>query len=407
MSGDRRATARPGPEPEEKRGREREGGAWPLLMVGSASGSFLNHHLHLAEQAARRRAVHVAVALRSEADRLALAGRGLIVHALPLSRASVNPLRVAGEALALRALVRDLGPCLVDAISLKCLLVAALACVGLPGRGLVGTITGLGHLFTGDSPRQRALRAATLAALRAVLPRLRHRLVFSNHDDREVFRAKGLAAGDRSPIIPVPGVDLAAFSPSPEPARGFRVVLAARMLRSKGVGEFAEAAGLVAARGGPAEFILAGDRDPENPDCLPESRLRAWAAAGVDRRGAVADMPGLLASSHVVCLPSYYREGFPRVLAEAMACGRPVITTDAPGCRDAVRLGAGLAVPGRDAGALAEAILRLRADPALRRALGAAGRRAAEAHLDREAISARMLAVFDDLEAEARLTWRG
>ncbi|MGB5808434.1 glycosyltransferase, partial [Castellaniella sp.] len=157
------------------------------------------------------------------------------------------------------------------------------------------------------------------------------------------------------------------------------VALAARLLRDKGVGEFVEAARLSASRGEGLRWRLAGSLDLENPASVQPDELLRWQSEGaIDYVGECADVAGFYAQAHIVTLPSY-REGLPKSLIEAAACGRPVVTTDVPGCRDAIEAGvSGMLVPPRDARALADAVAVLAADEDLRIRMGAAGRSLAE-----------------------------
>jgi glycosyltransferase involved in cell wall biosynthesis len=371
-----------------------------LLLIGNSSAAFLNHHLPLAGAMQEELETHVAVVCDRPDDARRIEERGITVHPLHMRRKTANPVRVAGEALAVRRIIASVNPDVVNAITIKCLLVAALAMrfpYALSPR-LVGTITGLGYMFSGDSVKRRLLRSATTVALRLALPKLRHTLVFSNTDDRRLFVARRVGRSECACVVPVPGVDTEVFVASPEPVDGFRVVLPARMLWEKGVGEFVAAARLLRQRGIDAEYILAGGVDVGNPAAIDVRQLREWDGDGAVRwLGHQDDMPALLASANVVCLPSYYREGFPRALAEAMACGRAVVTTDVPGCRDAVLgLESGLLVPPRDATALADALQSLWNAPEMRRGMGRCGRDAATTRFSQKVITMAMKGVLLD-----------
>jgi glycosyltransferase involved in cell wall biosynthesis len=197
------------------------------------------------------------------------------------------------------------------------------------------------------------------------------------------------------------GVDLKRFRPTPEPEGPVTVVLASRMLKGKGAGEFVAAARQLKGAGSAARFVLAGEPDAGNPATLARAQLVAW-----QREGAVAwngfcdDMPALLARSHIVCLPSYYGEGVPLGLLEAAAAGKPIVTTDVAGCREVVRHGDnGLLVPPRDAGALAAALERLIGDGAMRQRMGRRGREIAVQEFDEENAIADTLAIYRRLAA--------
>lgn len=184
-------------------------------------------------------------------------------------------------------------------------------------------------------------------------------------------------------------------APAPGPVC---IVLVARMLWDKGVGEFVEAARRLTGAGVNARFVLVGDPDPANPASVPESTLRNWHGQhGVEWWGRREDMPAVLQAAHIACLPSY-REGLPKSLLEAAACGLPIVTTDAPGCREVVRDGVnGLLVPVRDAVALAVALGKLVGDAELRRSMGEQSRVRAETEFGLETVIAQTLAVYREV----------
>ncbi len=194
------------------------------------------------------------------------------------------------------------------------------------------------------------------------------------------------------------------FLPSPEPPGSPVVMMAARFLWEKGVGEFVEAARILNSRTlrqaqgakAIARFVLVGDTYPDNPGAVSPEQLQSWVDDGVvEWWGWHDDMQEIFPKAHIVCLPSY-REGMPLSLAEAAACARPVVTTDAPGCREIVQDGVnGFLVPVRDAAALAEALRKLIEDPGLRREMGRRGRERAETEFSVERIVHETLQVYN------------
>jgi glycosyltransferase involved in cell wall biosynthesis len=228
------------------------------------------------------------------------------------------------------------------------------------------------------------------------------RLILQNPDDIAMFAQARLVKPEVVRLIPGSGVDCSRFTPAArdarEPAARFRVVLPARLLWDKGLAEYVEAARLLRDRGEAIDFLLAGEPDPGNPAAVPEAAIRGWVDEGlVQWLGQVKDMPGLFRSVDAVVLPSY-REGLPKGLIEAAACALPLVTTDVPGCREVVTDGEdGLLVPVRNAPALADAIARLRADPALCQRLGAAARRKALSQFDERSVVERTLGVYREL----------
>jgi len=191
-------------------------------------------------------------------------------------------------------------------------------------------------------------------------------------------------------------VNITAFAPVPEPAGPIRVILIARMIREKGVADFVEAARLLK---GQAQFVLVGAPDPGNPNTVTETELLDWQAQNlITWLGPRKDIAALLQGAHIACQPSTYREGLPKSALEAMACGKPLVATDIPGCREAVVDGeTGLLVPPRDPPALAAALHRLIADPELRRLMGAAARLRVEQNFSDAIICEKTLLVYEAL----------
>lgn len=203
---------------------------------------------------------------------------------------------------------------------------------------------------------------------------------------------------EKTEIVRGSGVDLEGYACHPERPGNPVVVMAGRLLRDKGIEEFIEAGRMLAARGVQARFLIVGDPDPGNPSSVSVEQVARWKAEGVaEFLGFRRDIARIFRESHLVALPSY-REGLPKVLIEAAACGRAVVTTDVPGCRDAIEDGVtGLLVPVRDAGALADALQRLIENPEERRAMGRAGRDLAEREFAIENVVDAHVAIYDEL----------
>ena len=320
----------------------------------------------------------------------------------PMERRSLNPFHELALLVWLWRLVRTEKADVVHSFTIKCAVYGGLA-ARLAGAARVNAIAGMGYVFISDEWLARTLRPIVWALLRLALGGVRTRLILQNVDDISLFKKTGIGLAAHTRLIPGSGVDCTRFLPPAESERRrpLRVVLAARMIGDKGVREFVEAACMLKLQGRTLRFQLAGAPDPGNPASIPESALLDWEAAGlVDWLGHVDDMPALLASADIVVLPSY-REGLPKSLIEAAACARPLVTTDAPGCRDVVTDGVdGLLVPVRDVLALAQAIARLQDDRSLARSLGEAARAKALAEYDERRIVARTLDVYYELLGE-------
>jgi glycosyltransferase involved in cell wall biosynthesis len=327
---------------------------------------------------------------------------GLRWQALPMDRRSLNPLRELALLRHLVRLFRRERPDLVHGFTIKCAVYGSLAArlAGVPAR--VNAVAGMGYVFTSDDAKARLMRPLVRALLKLALGGRGARLILQNPDDVALFERARLADPASVRLIPGSGVDCERFQPDATrvPGERMRVLLPARLLWDKGLAEYAEAARLLQARGVPVAMLLAGDPDPGNPAAVRESEVHAWVGSGVlEWLGHVEDMPALLRSVDVVALPSY-REGLPKGLFEAAACGRARIATDVPGCREVVEHEVdGLRVPVKDGAALADAIERLVRDPALRTRLGEAARRKAMERFDERIVIARTLDVYRELLA--------
>lgn len=322
---------------------------------------------------------------------------------LPMQRRSLNPLNELAVLFHLWKLLRQERPDVIHNFTIKCVVYGSLAALCAGVRARVNAVAGLGFVFVNESRLARVLRPVVRLLLRAVLNSPRSRLVLQNSDDLALFTDKGLVSSGHVRLIKGSGVNTTLFQPAPDaplpPARSpTRVLLAARLLWDKGIGEFVDAARELRRRGLAVTCLLAGTPDAGNPASIPQSGLDAWAAEGVVQLlGQVDDMAGLLATVQVAVLPSY-REGLPKSLIEAAACGLPVITADVPGCREVVdHEVTGLIVPVRDAASLAAAIERLHLDAAFARELGRNGRRKVLAEFDEQIVVSKTLQVYDEL----------
>jgi glycosyltransferase involved in cell wall biosynthesis len=367
-----------------------------LLFLVTEDWYFASHRLPLAV-AAKQAGFEVAVACRVGRDRSRIEASGIRV--LPLARfrrESTSPLSVLAATREITALYRRERPDIVHHVALKPVLLGSVAAwlAGLPR--MVNAVAGLGWLFTSQSLGARLLGRLIARVFRLLLNR--SQVIVQNPDDRNFLQRLGVRAGHLN-LIRGAGVDMHAFAPRPEPEGRPLVILASRLLWNKGVGEFVDAARELHKQGIQARFALVGEPDYANPAAIPKSRLAEWQGEGVvEWWGRRDDMPQVLAQAHVVCLPSFYGEGIPKVLIEAAAAGRPIVTTDTPGCREIVRNGEnGLLVPVKSAESLASALRSLIENPELRARMGQCGRKIAMAEFSLEKINAETLAVYQDL----------
>ena len=365
-----------------------------LLFFVTEDFYFCSHRLELA-RAALAAGYEVSVATRVREHGHVIREAGLILHPFENARTGLNPLKEVRTLLRLILLYRRVRPDIVHHVALKPVLYGSVAARFGGKPRIVNALAGMGWLFMPGSARGRWLRPWVRVALKRLLD---HGIVLvQNPDDARLLARLGGARLDVR-LIRGAGVDLRHFHPRPEPGGIVTVVLPARLLWAKGVGDFVEASRLLRSRGLTARFLLAGEPDRANPSAVPVEQIEKWVTEGlVTYLGWVDDMAKVLAGSHIVCLPSYYGEGIPKSLIEAAAAGRPIVTTDMPGCREIVHDGDnGLLVPPRNPERLAAALGRLIEDPVLRGRMGGRGRMRAEQEFGLARVIEQSLALYSD-----------
>lgn len=372
-----------------------------LMYVVNNPAFFLSHRLPLAQAAlARGDEVHLATMPGPSVPEVLT--HGLVHHSLPMTRSGGNPLQELRTLWSLWRLFHRVRPDVVHLVTIKPVLYGGMAArlSGVPG--MVAAISGLGFLFTGQNGWKRRV---ALQLYRCALGHRNSRVIFQNEEDRDALLQAGAVRAAQVVMIRGSGVDLQRYPALPEPAGPVRVVMAARLLRDKGVEEYVAAAHLSAAAGAEVQWLLAGRPDPGNPASVTDGDVQAWQQEGVvEVLGERRDIAALYASAHIVALPSY-REGLPKSLVEAAACGRAVVTTDVAGCRDAITPGVtGVLVPVKDAAALAQAVMALADDPAQRQEMGRQGRLLAEAEFDIGKIVQMHLAIYDAVSPQRLAT---
>ena len=349
-----------------------------LLYVVNIPRFFVSHRLPLA-LAAREAGfeVHVAAAGHDRASTRRIIDSRLPFHPLPLRQHGINPLRELQTLYALRQLYRRLQPDLLHHVSIKPVLYGGIAAKWTRQKAVVHAMSGLGYVFADKSIKAALLRRLTWPLFRVVMRGEGTRMIFQNPDDRQWFIQHVSVNPEKAALIRGSGVDENYFQPQPEmPANPPVVLFAGRLLWQKGLGEFVEAARRLQ---GKARFRIVGYEESTSPLNVPVAQLQAWHDEGlIEWGGKRDDMPAVYAESHIVCLPSTYSEGVPKVLIEAAACRRACVTTDAPGCRDIVRHGQnGLTVPPASIDALTAALGQLIDNPVQRQEMGARGRQIA------------------------------
>lgn len=367
-------------------------GEQTVALFGSFAPSLLNFRGPLIEAMVGRG--HRVFALAPDIDAETaqeLRRLGSTPVSVPLQRTGLNPIANRTSGRALRTQLRLIKPDVVIAYTIKPIVLGATAARAVKVPKFVAMITGMGYPFLGGlHPKRVAIRLVAMAMYRRALG-LADFAIFQNEDDRRDFRRlRLLPARVPSGIVNGSGVDLRVFRAQPLPdAVAFLMI--ARFLRDKGIREFAEAAASLKREHPEVRIMLAGWRD-DSPDSISEEELGAMIESGIEHLGRLDDVQPALANCSVYVLPSY-REGTPRSVLEAMAAGRAIITTDAPGCRETVVDGRnGFLVPTHDASALYAAMRRFVEDPDLAISMGAASRQLVEAKYDVHDVNEAVLA---------------
>lgn len=366
-----------------------------LLYLVSEDWYFLSHRLPMA-LAAQRAGYEVHVATHVVSSGAAIESHGFKVHPLNWQRGNTNAVAVLAIIREIRRLYRRLAPDLVHHVALQPAIIGSLAAAGL-NMACINAVAGLGFVFTSRTLRARSTGAVMRFLIRTLFRRGRAAVLVQNPDDRAVMEKLGIDS-DRIFLIPGSGVDTELLNPLPEPAGRVTAAFVGRLLDDKGLPTLVAAHEILARRGQPVQLLIAGEPDPANPASIPSDEIEGWShCPGIELLGHVDDIRQVWRRAHIAVLPSR-REGLPKSLLEAAACGRPIVATDVPGCREIARQGENaLLVPVDDPSALADAIDQLARSAEARKRLGAAGRRLAEAEFSAGRIGQETVALYGRL----------
>jgi glycosyltransferase involved in cell wall biosynthesis len=380
-----------------------------LIYVISEDWFFCSHFFERA-LAARDAGYEVVVMTREQAHGQKIRAAGIRLLPMNFSRRSVNPVKELMLLLRIYLAYRRERPHFLHHIASKPVLYGSLAALFFRRRpAVVNAPVGMGYVFSSRQWLATLLRPCLRLGYRLLLNPQRSRVIFENPDDATYFVDNGVVRPADAIVIRGAGIDVRKFQPVNSLAGPPVVALVARMLRDKGVYEFVEAAHRLHEEGVAARFVLVGDPDPENPASIPSQQLRAWhGQKAVEWWGWRENMISTWHEVHIACLPSSYREGLPKALLEAAACGLPIVTTDAVGCREVVRNGDnGFLVPVGDTEALAKALRVLISDTDLGKRMGKRSRARAEREFSSEQVIGETLAVYRSLADTSVLERQG
>lgn len=368
-----------------------------ILFVVNDMDFFISHRIPIAV-AAQAEGYEVHLACPPGKKVLEIVSLGFYYHRVPLTRNGQNPLRELHAILSLYRLYNKINPDLVHLVTIKPVLYGGIAARLKNVKAVVAAVSGLGTTFIAQSMSARIRKMAVSLLYRLALSHHNLIVIFQNPDDRNTLINLGVISEEQVRIIRGSGVSTEQYAFTPEPAGKPVVVMASRLLRDKGVFEFVEASRILKKSNTNVVMRLIGSPDPGNLTSVTEAELNAWRKENViEFLGYKEDIAIQYAAANIVCLPSY-REGLPKGLVEAAACGRAVVTTNVPGCRDAIEPGVtGVLVPVKDAESLAEAIKTLIESPGQRLQMGLAGRRLAEESFAIEKIVEQHMSIYREL----------
>lgn len=357
---------------------------------------FCSHRLPLAI-AAKEDGFDVTVVTRVRSHGDVIRSAGLRLIPFEIERQGMNPLIEFFTAFKIWKLYRKERPDIVYHVALKPILYGSFASWLVGCKNVVNAMAGKGFLFVSKRKSAKIIRPFISYVVRFLFNRVCRSLILQNSDDTLFFEKTGMIDAEKIELIRGAGVDTEEFNYTPEMSGKPVVMLASRLLWDKGIMEFVEAADSLLKQGVEARFVLVGDSDMGNPNAISSKILKSWEKSGViEWWGYKGDMARTLSRANIVCLPSYYGEGIPKVLIEAASCGRSIITTDWPGCREIVRNGEnGILVPVKDSKALAGAIKKLLAAPEDRINMGEKGREFVKQSFSLELVIKETLRVFN------------
>lgn len=366
-----------------------------LLYVVNEDFAFLLNRLPMA-RAAREAGYEVHVATNVNKGAEAIEAEGFILHPIPFRRGGLSPFAAIPTLLAIRRVENEIKPGVVHHSGLQCCVYGSAAALDKKFP-MVNAITGLGYIFTSANWRTRLLRQGMVWVLPWLLNRKNSVVLVQNPDDRSTLLTLGIKQ-TRMTLIPGSGVDTDALRPLPEPDGPITLGFAGRLLVDKGIRALVAAHGILRSRGHELNLLIAGNPDPANPTSVSLDEVEQWVQRpGITWLGHIDNIVSLWRASHFAVLPSH-REGLPVSLMEAAACGRPLIATDAPGCREIVLDDqTGLLVPIENPTALASAIMQLAESPELRARYGSSARNLVVDKLSARIIGSSIVRLYNGL----------
>ena len=365
-----------------------------ILFIINADWFFCSHRLNIGVEAIKNNyEVHLATKFTGCEEKLIPLGFKL--HPITFDRGS-NLIKTAKSFFQIFFLIKKIKPDIVHAITLKPIIFGGFAAKFLTNLSFVASVSGLGYLFISSDLKALILKFFAKFFIRLAFSKENLKVIFQNQEDLKVISRMCNLNFKKTILIKGSGVDLNFFKPLRKEPNSKNILFASRLLKSKGLLEFIKSA--KAMKSSDFTFLVAGMLDKENPDCISEKQINEWERNGIIKYcGYIKNMRDLISESKVVVLPSYYGEGLPKILIEAAACGKPIITTDHQGCRDAIIPNkTGILIPPRDTKALTSALKKLLKSPDLCKKMGLAARNYAIENFDIKSVNKKHLRIYGD-----------
>jgi glycosyltransferase involved in cell wall biosynthesis len=370
-----------------------------ILFIVSEDWYFVSHRLHLAQKAISKGYQVTLLANVGKSQDL-IEGSGIDVIPWSLQRNSYNLAREVNSILEVIKAINRVKPSLIHAVALKPILYSAIASIFTGLKRRVFAFAGLGFIFTSEKLFAKFCRVPIVFAMRLLIKNKYSSIILQNQDDINTLLHLRMIRENSISLIQGSGVDTTIFFPTNNQAIESTplIILPARLLWDKGIGDFVNAANLLKRKHVDARFILVGQRDIHNPASISESQISEWVESNIiEYWGFEENMPVILNKATIVCLPSY-REGFPKVLLEAASCAKPIVTTDVPGCRQAVENNlSGLLVPAKNPQALADAIEKLIHNKSLCKKMGERGLERVNIELSQNIVANKTINLWESI----------
>ena len=369
-----------------------------ILFISNVDWFFISHRLPIATEAIKK-GYEVHLATRFTDKKSFLIKKGFVIHSIELDRTQKNLINFSRTLAQIFKIVYKVNPNIIHAITIKPVIIAGFASkvFNIP---FVASISGLGYVFVSKGIKSTLTKFVVTLLYKLALSGQKIKVIFQNVDDEKIISRICNLKLNQKILIHGSGVDLDVYKPKNKKSKDKIILFASRLLKSKGILEFVKSAELLKLKN--IKFLIAGKLDHENPDCIEFEQINDWVSRGiVDYVGYNENIINLINNANIVVLPSYYGEGLPKILIEASACGVPIITTNHPGCRDAIiNEVTGLLVPVKDYRALSSAILRLIKSPQLSKKMGESGRKLALEKYDIKKVVNKHISIYENLISE-------